>query len=82
MMEVPDSVRPGARNCGIRIRQSVVETLRESIGGNEGRRAAYAFLKPEVKAVLDDIYLRIGSPKITVVTAWTVFDAMVAAVRS
>ena len=75
-------MRPGARNCAIRVRDAAIKTLRGHIGGDEGRQAAYAFVKPQVCAVLDDAYRRIGCPTISVTTVWKVFDAMVVAVRS
>ena len=47
MLEVPESVRPGARHCGIRVRKELVDQLRESIGGREGRDWAFSFVTPE-----------------------------------
>ena len=79
MMECPESVRPGARNCAIRVRRELVQELRERLGGEEGRRQAYSFVPPQFQARADDAYVAMGAPKITLTNV--IFDAMVTALR-
>lgn len=77
MLEAPDSVRPGARHCGIRVRKELVDQLRQSIGGMAGRELALSFSTPRFQKIADNAYLSLGSPEITLNTAWKVWKAMV-----
>ena len=81
MMECPESVRPGARSCAIRVRKELVQELRERLGGEEGRRQAYRFVPPEFQARADAAYIAMGAPKIALTNVWEIFDAMRAALR-
>ena len=64
------------------MRRELVHDLRNQIGGQEGRRQAYQFVTPEFRAEADGTYTDLGSPPITLVTAWTVFLAVVDGLRS
>ena len=59
------------------MRQELVEELRDQIGGAEGRRQAYEFVTPDFRAEADEAYIDIGSPPITLVTAWNIFVSVV-----
>ncbi|KAM5532498.1 hypothetical protein V8D89_013851 [Ganoderma adspersum] len=67
MWTCPTDMRPTAGDCQVNVRADIVRGLRDEIGGEEARRQAYQFL---------------GSPHITLTTAWAVFLAIVDELRS
>ncbi len=64
------------------MRRELISELREQIGGQEGRRQAYDFVTPEFRAEADGAYTDLGSPPITLVTAWAIFLAVVDVLKS
>ena len=78
----PTHVRPTARDCRINVRPDLVHQLRSEIGGEEARRQAYQFATPEFQAEADGVYADLGSPRITLATAWTVFLTIVDVLRT
>ena len=63
------------------VRQELVDELRNQIGGEEARRQAFDFVTPEFRAEADNAYVKIGSPPITLGTAWSIFLAVVNVLR-
>jgi len=53
-----------------------VHRLREELGGQEGREAAFQFVDPEFAATADDAYIELDCPSITLASAWDVFVAV------
>ena len=82
MWTCPTDMRPTARDCRVNVRADIVRGLRDEIGGEEARRQAYQFVTPEFQAEADGAYTDLGSPHITLTTAWAVFLAMVDELRS
>lgn len=77
----PTHVRPTARDCRVNVRQDMIHELRDGIGGEEGRRLAYQFVTPEFQAAADDAYAELGRPRITLTTAWAIFEDVVDVLR-
>ena len=75
-------MRPTARDCRVHVRSAMIRQLRDEIGGDEARREAYQFVTPEFQAEADGAYADLGCPRITLVTAWTVFLAIVDVLQS
>ena len=78
----PTDVRPTARDCRVNVRRDMIQELRNGIGGEEGRRRAYQFVTPEFQAAADGAYADLGYPRITLATAWAVFQAIVDVLRA
>ena len=77
MLRNPQSVRPTACDCAIVVNPETVYRLRASYGGEESRQAAYSFFSEEFQADADGVYVDLGSPKITLESAWEVFNMVV-----
>lgn len=77
MLISPESVRETARDCSIRVNPETLYRLREAHGGQEARDAAYRFVSQEFQADADGVYVDLGAPKITLESAWDVFEQMV-----
>ena len=78
----PTDMRPTARDCRVNVHRDMIHELRAEIGGEEGRRQAYQFVTPEFQAVADAAYADLGYPRITLMSAWTVFLAIVDVLQS
>lgn len=70
-------MRPTARDCRVNVRGDMIHHLCTEIGGEEARRRAYQFVTAEFQAEADGAYADLGCPRITLMTAWTVFLAVV-----
>lgn len=66
-----------ARHCAIRVSLEKVAELRNRIGGEEGRIQALEFISREEHAAIDQVYLELGAPQITLRSAWDVFTNVV-----
>jgi hypothetical protein len=81
MLRNPQSVRPTARDCAIYVNPQTVYRLRASYGGEETRQAAYSFFSEEFQADADGVYVDLGSPTITLESAWDIFSMVVTALE-
>ncbi|KDR77948.1 hypothetical protein GALMADRAFT_94442 [Galerina marginata CBS 339.88] len=77
MLLNPQSVRPTARDCSIRVNPETVHRMRESYGGQQAREKAYRFYSLEFEAEANGVYADLGLPRITLETAWDIFRAIV-----
>ena len=82
MWTCPMNMRPTARDCRVNVRVDVVCQLHKEIGGEEACRQAYQFVTPKFQAEADGAYADLGSPHISLRTAWTVFHAVVDVLQS
>ncbi|KAJ7909608.1 hypothetical protein B0H13DRAFT_2233040 [Mycena leptocephala] len=78
MLINPTSIIATARDCSIRVNPETVYQLREAYGGEEAREAAFRFISREFEAEADGVYVDLGCPQITLPTAWSVFQQVVA----
>ncbi|KAK6972172.1 hypothetical protein R3P38DRAFT_3486110 [Favolaschia claudopus] len=78
MFNNPTTAVATARDCSIRVNPETVQRLREAYGGEEARDKAYRFISREFEAEADGVYVDLGCPKISLVTAWSVFELVVA----
>ena len=82
MWTCPTHMRPTARDCRVNVRADMVHHLRDEIGGEVARQQAYQFVTPEFQAEADGAYADLGSPHITLATAWMVFHSVVDVLQS
>ncbi|KAJ6580935.1 hypothetical protein B0H19DRAFT_928755 [Mycena capillaripes] len=82
MLNNPTSAFATARDCSIRVNPESVYRLREAYGGEEARDNAFSFVTREFAAEADAAYVDLGCPKITLPTAWVVFERVVAELQS
>ncbi|KAJ7126924.1 hypothetical protein C8R44DRAFT_667777 [Mycena epipterygia] len=73
----PTSVVPTARDCSINVNPETVYRLREAYGGQEARDEAFRFISREFEADADAVFVDLGCPKITLPTAWGIFEQVV-----
>ncbi|KIO16271.1 hypothetical protein M407DRAFT_86190 [Tulasnella calospora MUT 4182] len=79
---IPESGRPDAKDCSIRVNPDTVRRLREGIGGDEGRKRAYLFVDDEFQSLADGAYVSLGCPDVTFSTVWEIFVLVVEKLRS
>ncbi|KAJ7456355.1 hypothetical protein B0H11DRAFT_1739290, partial [Mycena galericulata] len=77
MLNNPTAVVATARDCSIRVNPESVYRLRQAYGGEEARAKAFQFVSREFTAEADAVYVDLGCPKITLPTAWAVFQQVV-----
>ncbi|KAF8497710.1 hypothetical protein JB92DRAFT_2986656 [Gautieria morchelliformis] len=65
---IPTSARPDAHDCS-------------ALGGEEGCERAFHFISCEFQAEADHAWINLGSPEITLATAWDMFAAVLALIR-
>lgn len=59
-----------------------VKKMREELGGNDARKAAFQFVDPVFAAAADEAWGELGYPDITLTSAWDVFLAVVDTIMS
>ncbi|KAJ6624981.1 hypothetical protein B0H10DRAFT_1783673, partial [Mycena sp. CBHHK59/15] len=74
----PTSAVPTARDCSINVNPETVYRLREAYGGQEARDTAFRFVSREFEADADGVYVDLGCPEINLLTAWGIFQQVVA----
>ncbi|KAG9040709.1 hypothetical protein FS837_000281 [Tulasnella sp. UAMH 9824] len=79
---IPESGRPDAKDCSIRVNPDTVRRLREGVGGEDGRKRAYLFVDEEFQSLADGAYVWLGCPYVTFSTVWDIFALIVAELRS
>jgi hypothetical protein len=78
MFNNPTDFVATARDCSIRVNPESVYRLRDAYGGEEARDKAFRFVSREFAAEADGVYVDLGCPQITLPTAWSVFERVVA----
>ncbi|KAJ7739189.1 hypothetical protein B0H16DRAFT_66451 [Mycena metata] len=78
MLLNPTSVVATAVDVSIRVNRDSIHRLREAYGGAAGRDKAFRFVSREFAAEADGAYVDLGCPAITLLTAWSVFEQVVA----
>ncbi|KAJ7917910.1 hypothetical protein B0H13DRAFT_1869943 [Mycena leptocephala] len=78
MFNNPTDFVATARDCSIRVNPESVYRLHQAYGGEEARDNAFRFVSKEFAAEADGVYVDLGCPKITLPTAWAVFESVVA----
>jgi hypothetical protein len=74
----PTSAVLTARDCSINVNPETVYRLREAYGGQEARDEAFRFVSREFEADADGVYVDLGCPEINLLTAWGIFQQVVA----
>ena len=64
----------GGSDKGIRVEAEIVEGLRERL--SISRDEAYKFVEDEFRVVVEQAYMEIGSPMLTVQNGWNVFSEL------
>jgi hypothetical protein len=59
---------------GIRVRQEHIDSLRADL--QVSRKEAFRWVSDEFEAVADNVYAELGSPLLTIQTAWEIFSSM------
>lgn len=77
----PESGRPDAKDCSIRVNPETVRRLRDGIGGEEGRKKAYEFVDDEFRALADGTYVALDLPAVTLSNVWEIFVLVVSDLR-
>ena len=77
MFLVPKSARHDAHDCSIRVNPKTVRDLRDAYGGLETRDRLFRFVSREFQAEVDEAYVDIGRPAISLESGWDVFKNVV-----
>ncbi|TRM66467.1 hypothetical protein BD626DRAFT_396352, partial [Schizophyllum amplum] len=81
MMANPHDVKPGARDCRIRVRPELVRHLREAYGGMAARERALRFISRDFEAEADRAFQCLRLPVATLSNAWEIFSVLVEEIK-
>ncbi len=76
LMESPE--RAGGIDCLVPVPSGAIKALRDFVTENEGPRETFLqWVDDAFQASADQVYIELGSPKLTLETSWDVFREMV-----